>query len=259
MARRRPNAGRYMRLRNVISLAATAIAVGAVALGCGKAGALLSGDPRVEGQVEHGIWPQVWSQHAPGISSWEYKVNCGDAKSHLDPCFLSDLTAVTVEAPDGSVTELEKDFNTNSFSGEVTRRWVRYGPPDGALPTRGDYTFRYWRGEDLAYEQKARYSSGPISYPTGVAWSRDGGGLHVAWSAPPEAAKGMSYKAIIWQVENTPEVFVSQQFGWDATSGTLRDVPLIEGGKYSLNVAIYFDDGYSYSEYVIFEWPALDG
>jgi hypothetical protein len=65
----------------------------------------------------------------------------------------------------------------------------------------------------------------------------------------------MHYKAIIWEVEDTPELFVSQEFDWDADKGTLRDVPMIEGGKYSLNIALFFDDGYAYSDYVIFEWP----
>ena len=30
---------------------------------------------------------------------------------------------------------------------------------------------------------------------------------------------------------------------------------MIEGGKYSLNIALFFNDGYAYSDYVIFEWP----
>lgn len=34
---------------------------------------------------------------------------------------------------------------------------------------------------------------------------------------------------------------------------------MLVGGKYSLNVAIFFDDGYAYSEYIIFEWPEPDG
>ena len=51
-------------------------------------------------------------------------------------------------------------------------------------------------------------------------------------------------------------MLVSKPFEWDAASGVLEDVPLIEGGSYSLNVAIYFSDGYAYSEYVIFNWQA---
>ena len=100
---------------------------------------------RMHGDRPHGIWPQVWSQHASSIQSWEYKVNCGDASSHEQACFLSDLTSVVVTTPAGELIELEKDFNTNDFSGEVTRRWVLYGPEDGDLPLRGDYVFSYRR------------------------------------------------------------------------------------------------------------------
>jgi len=50
-------------------------------------------------------------------------------------------------------------------------------------------------------------------------------------------------------------VFISNVFNWDVDTAVLREVPLIIGGTYSLNVAIYFDDGYAYSEYVIFDWP----
>jgi hypothetical protein len=212
-------------------------------------------DSRMEGDRLHGIWPQVWSQHAPSVASWEYKVNCKQARSHTESCFLSDLTSVTVESPGGVLTELEKDFNTNEYSGEVTRRWVKYGPSDGELPIRGDYVFRYWRGEELAYEQAIPYASDPISYPTGVTWERVGSDMKVSWSPPPGVDETMHYKSIIWQVDDTPPAFVSQVAGWDATSDVLKDVPLLEGGSYSLNVAVFFADGYAYSEYVIFTWP----
>jgi hypothetical protein len=84
------------------------------------------------------IYPQVWSQHQdggaePDIRSWEYKVNCANgATSHTDFCFLSDLSSVTVTDPNNNVIALDKDFNTNLFSGEVTRRWVKYGPSNGS-------------------------------------------------------------------------------------------------------------------------------
>jgi hypothetical protein len=210
---------------------------------------------RMHGDRTHGIWPQVWSQHAPAVQSWEYKVNCGEATSHTEPCFLSDLTSVAVTTPSGEIIELERDFSTNGFSGEITRRWVLYGPEDGDLPVRGDYVFSYSREQELIYEQVVPYDSGVISFPTGVEWKRSGRDLIVEWMPPAEAAEGMTYKAIIWQVEDTPELFISEQFEWDADSGELRDVPMIVGGQYSLNVAIFFDDGYAYSDYVIFEWP----
>jgi hypothetical protein len=61
---------------------------------------------RQHGDRTHGIWPQVWSQHAPSVQSWEYKVNCGDASSHEQTCFLSDLTSVVVTTPSGKLIEL---------------------------------------------------------------------------------------------------------------------------------------------------------
>ena len=210
---------------------------------------------RMHGNRTHGIWPQVWSQHAPSIQSWEYKVNCSPAASHAEHCFLSDLTSVKVTTPSGELIELEKDFNTNGFSGEVTRRWVLYGPKSGDLPEKGDYVFSYSRGSELMYEQVVSYDSGVISYPTGIEWKRSAKDIVVNWNPPPEASEEMHYKALIWQAEDTPEVFISDVFDWDADTAVLKDVPMIVGGKYSLNVAIYFDDGYAYSEYVVFEWP----
>ncbi|MCI0809028.1 MAG: hypothetical protein J4N63_07730 [Chloroflexi bacterium] len=213
---------------------------------------------RTHGDRAHGIWPQVWSQHAPSVQSWEYKVNCGDASTHEEACFLSDLTSVVVITPAGELIELEKDFNTNDFSGEVTRRWVLYGPDDGNLPARGDYVFSYWRAGELVYEQVVPYDSDVISYPTEVTWNRTANDIEVRWAPPAEAANGMHYKAIIWHVDDTPELFISEVFDWNVDTAVLRDVPMIEGGKYSLNVALFFDDGYAYSDYIVFEWPGTD-
>ena len=81
-------------------------------------------DPRQKWSRRYDIWPQVYSQNGPDFSSWEYKVNCGSD----DGCFLSDLPAVNVITPANEVIPLDRDFNTNSFSGEVTRRWVKNGP-----------------------------------------------------------------------------------------------------------------------------------
>ena len=212
---------------------------------------------RRHGNRTHQIWPEVWSQHGPGVQSWEYKVNCNDASGSGMDCFLSDLTSVVVTTPAGERIELEKDFNINDFSGEVTRRWVRYGPKDGSLPEPGDYTFSYWRASDLVYEQSVLYDSGVISYPTGVRWKRSGQDIVVEWIPPPEAASGMRYKVLVWPVVNPPDVPISQVFDWDADLGVLQGVPLLEASRYRLNVAIFFSDGYAYSDYVIFEWPTL--
>jgi|GEM_PF-635902 len=211
---------------------------------------------RGHGDRTHQIWPEVWSQHGPGVQSWEYKVNCNEGSGSGMECFLSDLTSVAVTTPTGEKIELEKDFNINDFSGEVTRRWVRYGPKSGSLPEPGDYTFSYWRGSELVYKQSVPYDSEVISYPTGVEWSRSGQNIVVDWIPPPEASNGMFYKVLVWPVLNPPDVPISQVFDWDATSGVLQEVPLLEDTSYRLNVAIYFSDGYAYSDDVIFEWPA---
>ena len=212
---------------------------------------------RRHGDRTHQIWPEVWSQHGPGVQSWEYKVNCHEDSGSGMECFLSDLTSVVVTTPAGERIELEKDFNINNFSGEVTRRWVRYGPKDSSLPEPGEYTFSYWRGSDLVYEQSVPYDAGVISYPTGVGWKRSGQGIVVWWIPPPEAASGMHYKVLVWPVMNPPDVPISQVFDWNATSGLLQNVPLLEGISYRLNVMIGFSDGYAYSDDVFFDWPPL--
>ena len=210
---------------------------------------------RRHGSRTHQIWPEVWSQHGPGVQSWEYKVNCNEDSGAGMECFLSDLTSVVVTTPAGERIELEQDFNINDFSGEVTRRWVRYGPKGGSLPEPGDYTFSYWRGSDLVYEQAVSYDSGVISYPTGVGWKRSGQDIVVDWIPPLEAASGMHYKVLVWPVVNPSDVPISQVFDWNATSGLLQDVPLLEGTSYRLNVMIDFSDGYAYSDDVFFDWP----
>lgn len=201
------------------------------------------------------VWPQVWSQYSPAGASYEYKVNCNGNPSALAPCFLSDLDFVRVIGPDGLVADLEKDFNINDFSGEVTRRWVLYGPSEqSALPAAGDYAFQYIRDELVVGVQTVHYAPSQITYPVDVEWERVGADISVTWSPPQKVEKGMWYKAIIWNEAGTPELFVSQEFDWDASSVVMTDVPLVDGGEYSLNVAVFYDDGYAYSEYIQVVW-----
>jgi len=211
-------------------------------------------DPRIAVQRLHEIWPEVWSQYAPAVESYEFKVNCGPG-AFEDPCFLSDLDAVTVITPTGAEFSLDRDFNVNEYSGEVTRRYVLYGPPDGGLPPLGDYTFRYSRGGEIVLEQTVPYRPSRIEYPTDVTWQRIGDDLHVSWTAPAGMADRMWYKAIVWAEFGTPDTFVSLELPWDAKSGVLADVPFVDGGTYSLNIAAYYSEGYAYSEYIIFTWP----
>jgi len=67
----------------------------------------------------------------------------------------------------------------------------------------------------------------------------------------------MHYKVIVWPVVNPLDVPISQVFDWNATSGLLQDVPLLEGTSYRVNVMIGFSDGYAYSDDVFFDWPPL--
>ncbi|MDP6823366.1 MAG: hypothetical protein QF554_08750 [Dehalococcoidia bacterium] len=200
------------------------------------------------------VYEEVWSQTSPVGTSWEYKVNCSGDPPTLEPCFLSDLSAVRVIAPDGSLTELEKDFNINDYSGEVTRRWVLYGPREGDPPATGAYTFEYLKADEVVRSHTIDYTQSHIGYPTGVKWQRVGNDVAVQWDAPAGVEKGMWYKVIIGSEGDTPEAFVSQVFEWDAESATLPDVPLLDGGSYYLSVAVFYRGGYAYPEDEIFDW-----
>jgi hypothetical protein len=68
------------------------------------------------------IHPEVWSHNSPRGASYEYKVNCGANYEILETCFLWDLDQVIVITPGGRTFELNKDFNINTYSGEITRR-----------------------------------------------------------------------------------------------------------------------------------------
>lgn len=204
---------------------------------------------------QYDIYPEVWSQNSPLGESYEFKVNCGSDYEELEACFLWDLEKVQITAPDGTAYELNKDFNIQEYSGEITRRWVLYGPQDaGFLPPSGTYLFQYIKEGEVIYTQEVEYESTKVSYPTEVKMERRGKDLYVSWTPPSGVDSSMWYKAIIWNEAGTPDVLVSRVLEWDARDGLLSDVPFVEEGTYSLNVAVYFKDGYAYSEYLIFEW-----
>ena len=196
-------------------------------------------------------FPQVWAQNAFDGPSYEFKSNCVGMFVALETCFLWDLTAVVVEAPGGQRYELDKVFNIQTFSGEVTRRWVLYGPAGAGLPTPGDYRFLYYQGTDVALTQVVSYTPTIVGSPTGISWTRDGSDFVVQWTPPAGAAPGMSYKALMFP--RGGEV-ISALLEWDASSARLSDIPLADGAQGTLNVAIYWDDGYAPSEYLPFVW-----
>ena len=100
--------------------------------------------------------------------SYEFKTNCVGEFLELETCFLWDLTAVVIEAPNGRQYQLEKDFNIQAYSGEVTRRWVLYGPVGAGLPAAGDYRFLYYRDAELGLTQVVSYTPEVVDYPTGI-------------------------------------------------------------------------------------------
>lgn len=204
------------------------------------------------------IYPEVWSQHSPQGESWEYKVNCGSNYSTLEACFLWDMDGVRVTTPSGDQHELGKDFNINDYSGEVTRRWVLYGPERDHLPESGEYLFEYMRDDTLVYSQTVQYEQQNIAYPVDVRWERRdaeaGSDLYVEWTPPAGVTNDMWYKVIVWNDAGTPDLFLSDKFSWDATEALLQNVPLLDGGLYSMNVAVYYKQGYAYSAYQYFRW-----
>ena len=74
------------------------------------------------------VSPEVWSSNGYDGQTYAFKMNCFGEFDVLEACLLFDVTRVTVVGPSGTEFELDKDFNINAYSGEVTRRLVLYGP-----------------------------------------------------------------------------------------------------------------------------------
>lgn len=197
------------------------------------------------------VFPEVWSSNGFDGQTYEFKTNCFGNFVALETCFLWTVTAVIVESPDGVRFELEKDFNINTYSGEVTRRWVLYGPPGAGLPKPGEYWFLYQEREELVLTQIVSYYPETVDPPTSVTWSREGNDLVVGWTPPAGAMPGMWYKVLIFPDGGD---IISDRFEWDARSARLLNVPLVDGATGRLNVAIYFSGGYAYSEYLSMTW-----
>ncbi len=203
---------------------------------------------------QHKIFPEIWSQNSPYGESYEFKVNCFGDYDSLETCFLWDIDEVNVISPNLTIYNLNKDFNINNYSGEITRRWVLYGPYNGSLPVSGNYTFQFIKNGSLIIEDIVEYRKSILGYPKNVNWKRNENDLYVSWIPLIGMTEDMFYKVIVWEEYGTPDLFISDRFFWNATDAILNDVPLIDGGNYSVNVAVYFKEGYAFSEYVKFEW-----
>ena len=146
-------------------------------------------------------FPEVWSSNGYDGQTFEFKTNCFDEYEALDSCFLSEVSQVSVVAPSGANFDLKKDFNVNAYSGEVTRRWVLYGPPGEGLPLPGEYRFQYFKASELVLEQTVAYQPEIIGFQVGVAWNREGDDLLVEWTPPAEARPGMWYKVLVFPTD----------------------------------------------------------
>ena len=251
------NSGINLTLKSLVWLLASAVMLAPIAACGGGSSTVPSTGPsalepaaRPPSPLEV-AFPEVWSSNGYDGQTYEFKSNCVGDFVELETCFLWDMTAVAVEAPTGERFELQKDFNVQAYSGEVTRRWVLYGPPGVGLPEPGDYRFPYYRNADLALTQVVSYSPETVDYPTGVLWRRDGNDLVVQWTPPAGARPGMNYKVLIFPDSGN---VISNLFEWDASSARLPNVPLDAGATGTINVAIYFSGGYAYSERLSMTW-----
>ena len=208
-------------------------------------------DPKIDYVDEYKIYPQVWSFNGYSGQSYEYKVNCFGNYSKLEECFLWDLTKVLVTSTNGTVFILNKDFNIQNYSGEITRRWVLYGPLNGSLPANGQYVFGYYKNEKLVLEQKVDYFQEIMDYPKNVTWMRDGNGITVSWTPAAGMRKGMTYKVGVTRADNS---LVTKVFEWNASSARMENLPLAEGEKGFVSVGSFFSNGYTSSEYIPIEW-----
>lgn len=199
------------------------------------------------------IYPSVWSQNGFDGEGYEYVVICNNQHelAMLETCFLWNLTAVRVERPDGRIFDLDKDFNIQSYSGEVTRRWVLYSPAGAGFPQSGDYTFRYYIGNTLEYEHVVAYTLKTVGFPTNVGWRREGDDLVIEWTPPKDGEPGMTGKAILFTDAGET---ISELYTWGTERMRLRDIPLRKGTTGRITVTVVFRGGYAYSEYVPLIW-----
>jgi len=201
---------------------------------------------------------EVWSQNSPYGENAEFKVNWRNTFfeprtwNGLTNCWLYDLDAVRVITPENETYYLEKDFHFNDYTGEVTQRWVVF--TGGGLPSTGEYVFEFIKNEETVITKSTYYVQRKISWPTNVVWERRGDDLYVEWTPPEGVDESMWYKVIVKPEGETQGEKLDPEFNWDSHSAVLEDIPLIDGGAYKLKVALFFDDGYSYSEFVYFNW-----
>ena len=99
--------------------------------------------------------------------------------------------------------------------------------------------------------QVVSYTPETVGFPTDVRWRRENSDLVAEWTPPSGAAPGMWYKVLLFLDGGN---VISNVFDWDASSARLPEIPLADGATGTINVAIYFDGGFSPSQYLPFTW-----
>jgi hypothetical protein len=203
------------------------------------------------------ITAHVLSRNSPQGESYEFNVNCQDCqRDHSTPedCSLYDLDSVKVVCPDGTTYELEKNFSIASYTDEVTRTWALVGEPGDGLPESGEHKFELVKNGEVILTETVDYVQSKISYPTDISWERKDEDLYVEWISPDEVSDDIRFEVTLRNKEGTPSLMISKAAEGDAKSAILEDADLVDAGAYSLNVAVYYEDGYACSDSVLFTW-----
>lgn len=219
------------------------------------AGEIMPLETKLESSRVGDVYPQVWSHNSPFGKAFEYKVNCDLDFQILETCFLWDIDQVVVTNPNGLNISLNKDFNKEPYSGEITRRWVLYGPYGSGLPENGTYIFTYYRNNQIELTQAVEYSQSILEMATQITVRQEGSGLHVKWLPPQGVTAETTYKVIIWD-DQTGQMAASQLYPADSQDIFMPDLPLIPGRVYYVVVPIYNNYGFAESEQIKFTWLA---
>jgi len=199
------------------------------------------------------VFPQVLANIGPrGETGYEFKTNCRLNSPILQTGFLWDLSEVVVTNPDGEKFHLTKDFNINNYSGEVTRRWVLYGPSDDSrLPESGIYTFDYIKDNKVLLTQYVDYTL--TSYPEveNITVTQLGDSIHVTWTPPAGLDVLNGYKVFVSPV---PNKLISIPLPWDASEVTFTNLTLVPGETYYIDVCLGGIGGGRCSEPVYIQW-----
>jgi hypothetical protein len=204
--------------------------------------------------VYEAVYPTVMANRNPdGLPAYEYKSNCSQNYVELETCFLWNLTDVTTTTPSGNVFHLNKDFYINPYSGEVTRRWVLYGPDGSGYPENGSYLFSYYIDDQLVLEQTLDYVFSMVNPVTDIQAVQTGNQLVVDWTPPADMNSEKWYKVY---VSLNRKILYSQRFDWNVNHAELSDLDLVPGEKYEIDVDVFGQDNSAGGKTLILVWKA---